>query len=273
MSRQGPPPVPNAQPQLATAAAVNPSGAPSGMQSNPPTGQPMGAGGSLPPGAPSGPPSGLPSQANSNVFAQNTATRQIGDQVYSGMDKMNPELFSVFYGTFVMQLIHDHQNVEVVNVELYKIGYNMGVRMVEEFFAKTGVESCQTFFDTITTIANIALKVFLGVDAEVVSPGASTTGASSGATGGGGALQQDGRVYNIVLKSNPLTDFVDTLPQGMEGLCYSNAICGAITGALRMLSLVVECQFVQEKLKGGAQDELCVQLVEVVNEGYVDDEV
>lgn len=249
MSRQTP-----ATPQIPTAAAVN------GTNSNANTTQQPGSS------------SLTTNQAGGNpVLNQNaTAMRQTGDQLYAGMEKMNPELFALFYGSFVTQLIQDHRDVEVVDVELYKIGYNMGVRMVEEFFAKSGLESCATFFETVNVIANIALKMFLGVDADVVVSGSSTTtGGSSQST----RNPTDAKVYNIILKSNPLTDFVDTLPQGMEGLHYSNAIPGAITGALRMLSLVVECHFVQEKLKGAPQDEICVHLIEVVNEGYVDDEV
>ena len=153
-----------------------------------------------------------------------------------------------------MQLIRDYRNIQTVNVELYKIGYNMGIRLVDEFFAKSSQPPCKDFQDTIQAVAKTAFKMFLNVDAEVVKSSA------------------DGKTHHISFKINPLTDFVD-LPQGYDQLHYSNVICGAITGALRMLQIVVECTYVQDRLKGSSEDEIAIKLLEIVNEGYVDEEM
>lgn len=37
------------------------------------------------------------------------------------MEKMNPELAALMYGSFVMQLIKDYKDVNTVNIELYKV--------------------------------------------------------------------------------------------------------------------------------------------------------
>ena len=42
--------------------------------------------------------------------------------------------------------------------------------------------------------------------------------------------------FSLVLKSNPLTDYVQ-LPQDMKNLNYSNLLCGIIKGALEMVIL------------------------------------
>jgi hypothetical protein len=152
-----------------------------------------------------------------------------------------------------MQIINDHKDLNVVNLELYKIGYNMGIRMVDEFFARTNIEQCRDFYDTISVLTKVGFKMFLGIEAEI-------SRASS-----------DNRTFHITFKNNPLLDFVE-LPQGMEQLNFSNVIPGAITGALRMLSMVVECTYVQDKLKGHPEDEISIKLIQIVNEGYVEAE-
>jgi len=42
---------------------------------------------------------------------------------------------------------------------------------------------------------------------------------------------KDWSAYSIVLQENPLIDYVD-LPKSLQGLYFSNIICGMIRGAL-----------------------------------------
>ncbi|GMF34909.1 unnamed protein product [Phytophthora lilii] len=46
-------------------------------------------------------------------------------------------------------------------------GYNIGVRLVDEFLAKSGVAACQDFKDTAEVVAKVAFKMFLGINVEV----------------------------------------------------------------------------------------------------------
>lgn len=46
-------------------------------------------------------------------------------------------------------------------------GYNIGIRLIDEFLAKSGVGNCSDFKETAEVIAKIAFKMFLGVNAEV----------------------------------------------------------------------------------------------------------
>jgi hypothetical protein len=41
--------------------------------------------------------------------------------------------------------------------------------------------------------------------------------------------------FSLILDNNPLSDFAE-LPDGLEGLLYSNILCGVLRGALEMVS-------------------------------------
>jgi hypothetical protein len=122
----------------------------------------------------------------------------------------------------------------------------MGMRLIEEFLAKSGIPSCENFKDTAQAIAKVAFKMFLGISAEVSKWSA------------------DNRTFFMTFRHNPLNEFVE-LPASCTGLEYSNVICGAITGALRMVRLNVTCEFVQDELKG-SENEIKVTLVEILTE-------
>ena len=44
-----------------------------------------------------------------------------------------------------------------------------------------------------------------------------------------------GDEFSLLIENNPLTDFVE-LPEGHSQLNYSNILCGALRGALEMVS-------------------------------------
>ncbi|KAJ8576811.1 hypothetical protein ON010_g2402 [Phytophthora cinnamomi] len=93
--------------------------------------------------------------------------QRLGDAAWSKMPKVNGELFALTYGSLVTQLIKDFEDLKVVNQQLDKMGYNIGVRLVDEFLAKSGVASCQDFRDTAEVVAKVAFKMFLGINVEV----------------------------------------------------------------------------------------------------------
>ncbi|MGH0179361.1 UNVERIFIED_CONTAM: hypothetical protein FKN15_001460 [Acipenser sinensis] len=67
--------------------------------------------------------------------------------------KMNSELFTLTYGALVTQLCKDYENDEDVNKQLDKMGYNMGVRLIEDFLARSSVGRCHDFRETADVIA------------------------------------------------------------------------------------------------------------------------
>jgi hypothetical protein len=61
------------------------------------------------------------------------------------MPKVNSEIFTLTYGALVMQLIRDFEDVNEVNIQLEKIGYNIGIRLIDELLAKAGISTCSDF--------------------------------------------------------------------------------------------------------------------------------
>ena len=72
------------------------------------------------------------------------------------MDKVNAELVTLTYGTMVAQLCSDFDsNYAEVNKQLDKMGYNIGMRLIEDFFAKSGTQRCANFRETAETISKV----------------------------------------------------------------------------------------------------------------------
>ena len=78
------------------------------------------------------------------------------------MDKVNAELVTLTYGTIVQQLCTDYENDYIeVNNQLDKMGYNIGMRLIEDFLAKSNTGRCGNFKDTAETISKVASRDFL----------------------------------------------------------------------------------------------------------------
>lgn len=74
----------------------------------------------------------------------------------SRVDKVNAELVTLTYGTMVAQLCSDYDsNYPEVNKQLEKMGYNIGMRLVEDFFAKSGIPRCANLRETAETISRV----------------------------------------------------------------------------------------------------------------------
>jgi trafficking protein particle complex subunit 3 len=99
------------------------------------------------------------------------------------------------------------------------MGYNIGMRLIEDFLAKSNILECKNFRETADVIAKIGFKIFLNVTPSV-------TGWTS-----------DGKGFSLVFEENPLADFVELPDDGraQDELWYSNILCGVLRGALEMV--------------------------------------
>ena len=146
----------------------------------------------------------------------------------SRVEKINAEVVTLTYGTIVAQLCRDltlpntsaKTDYAAVNAELDRMGYNIGVRLIEDFLAKSNTGQCSNFRETAEMISKVGFKVFMNIVPAV-------TGWS-----------QDGKSFALVLEENPLADFVEVPDDGraQEELWYSNILCGVLRGALEMVS-------------------------------------
>ena len=60
-----------------------------------------------------------------------------GDALFTKSEKISVELVSLTYGTFVARLLKENDNAEEVNLQLLKIGTNIGNRLIDEFLSKS----------------------------------------------------------------------------------------------------------------------------------------
>lgn len=73
------------------------------------------------------------------------------------IDKVNAELVTLTYGTIVVQLCKDFDNDYIeVNKQLDKMGYNIGLRLIEDYLAKSNtMKRCSKFRETAEMIAKV----------------------------------------------------------------------------------------------------------------------
>ena len=105
------------------------------------------------------------------------------------MEKVNAELVAITYGALVSQLFKAKSDPKTIESDLKKIGHNMGVRLIDEFLAKSNQVPCQTFRDVMETLSKIGVKMFLGIDTELTELGPKS--------------------YVVSFPENPLNDFVE----------------------------------------------------------------
>lgn len=79
----------------------------------------------------------------------------------------NSELFTLTYGALVRHLLLDLESPEEVNKQLDKMGQNIGIRLVDDFLAKTNTGRCRNFREAAKTIAETGFRMFLGCSAKV----------------------------------------------------------------------------------------------------------
>lgn len=171
----------------------------------------------------------------------------IGDASFARSERVSSELMALTYGSFVRQLLLDYEDPKDVNKQLDIFGYNIGVRLIDDFLAKSKINQCSSLSDTAEVIAKVAFKMFLGITANVTK------------------FSNESRSFSLVFDENPLAEFTE-LPENCSDLSYSNLLCGVIRGALEMINMKVECTFERCKLRGDDQNEITVKLHEILVE-------
>ena len=108
----------------------------------------------------------------------------------------NAELFSITYGALVIQLIQDYQDYAQVNVQLDKMyfplhsvninhllnlapiapcrGYNIGVRLIEDFLARSNLPKCKDFVETgeiVSKVSSLPLDSTTTLTLRIDAPG------------------------------------------------------------------------------------------------------
>ena len=88
------------------------------------------------------------------AFAYSTGS----DTRRTRVDKVSAELVTLTYGTIVAQLCKDYEySYPEVNKQLEKMGYNIGIRLIEDFLAKSSAPTCTNFREVAEMISKVAL--------------------------------------------------------------------------------------------------------------------
>ena len=149
---------------------------------------------------------------------------RLGEDVWKNrVDKVNAELVTLTYGTIVAQLCTDYDNDYLeVSKQLDKMGYNIGVRLIEDFLAKSNPARCGSFRDVAEMISKVGFKIFLNITPVVTN------------------WTTDNKQFSLLFEENPLADFVELPDDGraQDELWFSNILCGVLRGALEMVSFV-----------------------------------
>lgn len=178
-----------------------------------------------------------------------TSYSKLGDELFKSHNaQISGEIFAMTYGALVAQLWDQYgQDANKVNEELDRLGYDTGLRLIEEFLARSQLNRCTDFKQTAEVISKVGFKMFLGISPQVVN------------------WSRDGKEFQLKFVENPLTEFVE-LPVGGQGLWYSNVLAGVLRGCLDMVALKCEVTWVSDTLRGDPASLLSVKLLKVAQE-------
>ena len=162
------------------------------------------------------------------------------------------ELLTFMYGTLLVRLTKDIKDINELNKKIELIGYDIGKRLVDDLIDDLPRNLDQSDQNKLMEklITHIA-QHYLGII--------------------GNYNQAGEKEFHLKFSQNPISLFVE-LPESLDGLCYSNIICGTMRGMLEVSGFEVKCEFAKDKMKGDDINDMKIELVKYIEERFIDDE-
>jgi len=162
------------------------------------------------------------------------------------------ELLTFMYGSLLVRLTKDIKDINELNKKIELIGYEIGKRLVDDL-----IDDFQRGLDVseqnklMEKLISQLVQNYLGIV--------------------GNISQVSEKEYHLIFPENPISFYVE-LPESLDGLCYSNIICGILRGMLEISGFEITCEFVKDKMKGNEVNDLKITLVKYIEERFIDDE-
>ena len=161
------------------------------------------------------------------------------------------ELLTFMYGTLLVRLTKDIKDINELNKKIELIGYDIGKRLVDDLiddFQRVDTSDQNKLMEKL--ICQLA-QHYLGII--------------------GNYNQVGENEFHLKFNQNPISLYVE-LPESLEGLCYSNIICGIMRGMLEITGFEVKCELIKDKMKGDDINDIKITLVKYIEERFIDDE-
>ena len=155
------------------------------------------------------------------------------------------------YGTLLVRLTKDIKDINELNTKIELIGYDIGKRLVDDLIDDIQRVDHSDQNKLMEKLIFQLAQYYLGII--------------------GNYNQTGENEFHLKFPENPISLYVE-LPDSLEGLCYSNIICGIMRGMLEITGFEVKCELIKDKMKGDDINDIKITLVKYIEERFIDDE-